>query len=373
MAGETGERRALVRSISLSLLSPVLDATGEPVSHGMKVRVALVREPYWERTAATAAGTNSAVSNFGGAFDYTAGGGVDTVGDAPARINNLLIEQSSITEYNYAWIGFRSASKHGTLANFVPLWELEDATTFGNDTGVTIDATASPGGAGNTKLTCDFFSDTTWANRVWLKLSDVTANYSDNYGRFLVILRAKVDSGLVVNVGLHSGIIGYPVELGRVRVDATLWTAYPLGIVEIPHRRLDTLDLLAASYDADYALGINAEKVSGGAGLDLHMDCLHLIPIDELFIYTDNLRTDSDKSSIITQTPARVSQLLPYNTGSSAMNRIAKVNIDGVGVPLGDGRLYILLADVARRTYLSETCEITLNTWPSWATLRGSE
>jgi len=370
---ETGERRALVHDIEMNWRSEEVDDHGEWITDRdtARIRANIVRGPFWEDTTANTKTSDTSMSILGGVYDYS---GTDVAGDAPARINALTI--STDANLGQAWLGFRSANKHGTLANFEPLWECEDGTGF-TDTAVTTDATASPGGGGNTKQQCDFATTATWAPRVIWTLSDISANESDQYGRFVVLLRAKVAVGTTVEVKLGSGYIQSQVFNKIVQISNDDWAMYNLGYLDIPARDLHAFPTAnyADSFDSNAYIYISARRT---AGTTLDLDCIVLIPADELFIYVPdlyNINSGSNYYGVIAQAPENEWAAIMWEDAvTDNIQMISPVAVSGFGVPVGDGRMYGCFATrtSAENTY-DDLYNASLSLIPRWYNLRGSE
>jgi len=341
-----------------------------------------VGEPYWERTTATATATGSDISVLGGAFDYTAGGGADVVGDAPARAYKIEVESATTIAFTTAWIGFRSVNKHGTIANFVSKWEAEDGTNY-TDAADDADATAS----GGNRVTINYATVTTWDKRFYLKLSDLTANYADNYGIFKVLVRAKVTAGTsdirakytYVSTSYASDSISGPI----VEVDANNWAMYDLGLMTVPLRdlRYITTSDLAAERDKEFTLELWSRQTSGAGSL--HIDCFVLIPTDEHFLYVDNaeiytggLNTEGHLH-LFQNSQRKYHGMSTRSSGFPAtpdkFTRTALPSPNGIGIPIGDGRIYICLAVATGGNLFDGVCGVELTAIPAWHTLRGAE
>jgi hypothetical protein len=373
---ETNERRALVHDIELAWRSDEVDENGKWINDNTaRVRANIVRGPFWEDTAANTKTAGSNISVLGGVYDYS---GTDVVGDAPARINYLTLKSDDET-YTKAWIGFRSANKHGTLGNFRALWECEDATAIAADCALANSATASPGGAGNTEVNCDFSSSAAWAWRLWWDLDELyTTNYSDMYGRFVILLRAKVDASTTCEVRLRQHYVYGTYNDGPiVEVASTSWTIYNLGTISIPIRDLHAMPLSVwiDDYDGAERYAVWARRTSGTGDIDF--DCVMAIPADELFIYADDLYTSSTANvyrSVIAQSPEGLWRCLSYyDTTVDVWYGNGPVSAQGIGVPVGDGRMYAVLAQSDNTNTFDDTYDTTLSLFPRFYNLRGSE
>lgn len=373
---ETGERRAIVKRLSYTPLNAEFDC--EAMQHQASYQLNITRGGWWETTATPGTGATTNLNVLGGAFDYTAAPGADIAGDG-GRLGLMTVTTSLAARiYYYAWFGFRSAALHGTLANFVPRWELESATLT-NDTAAGPDATASPGGAGNTKATCTFATVPTWVERATMYLTTATggANYADNYGTFVVLLRAKMTAGTgevrlyqLYRLDTTARVIGPIVE-----VASASWTMYNLGVVQIPMRDLRGIGTatIAATRDLNYALQVWARRTSGAGSLDL--DCLVLIPADEYFLYVENLRAGGSDPDIayISESPLGDLVAVSVDTATNEIQALGNVAANGDTVPNGDGRLYGVIARASKITDITDDWDPTLQVYSRWRSLRGNE
>jgi len=268
LTAESSELRTLVRSISFdpdAHFGSWIDAC-PPITDGRIARIAITHHPYWEKTSATSAAGSTGISVLGGAADHTT---TDVVGDVPARLYALRLYGAGAGDlFRKYWIGFRSENKVDGPQNFTALWELEDGSGNGTDCAATTDATASPGGGGNTKMQCDFSVDTGWAFRCSLSWDTITsgANRDDFAGTFLLLLRAKVDTGTAqVKVDCSFGGNLTRVFGPTVDIAATDYTIYNLGLVTFPVRDMRTVPtaLVAQSYDGSQGLFLWARRKTG--------------------------------------------------------------------------------------------------------------
>lgn len=379
LVSETNQRRAAVRHMALKQLTEAhgTGPMGDMIGAQPYYSLAIERQPYWE-SASDQNATTTNLSALGGSLALS---GLD--GDAPGRLYSLKIASSLARTFKAGWFGFRSANKHGTLANFVPLWELEGGTA-GTDTALAADATASPGGGGNTKQTCTFAGVAGWGTsaqyRVSINLSTGIggANYEDNYGRFVVLLRAKVTAGEAwVRLGhMYGGATS--IALGRiVEVDATAWTIYNMGTVTIPLRDLQAmpLALLSATHDQYQYIRIYAREETT---CDLDLDCLVLIPADEYYIHVEDMWTigaGTDRSTYIGVSPLGRHYGFGVDTVADTGMTACRIDTagDSDGVPIGDIRLYGVVAAANNDHDLSDDWDPTLNVLPRWYSLRGAE
>ena len=374
MYSETGERRALVRKIETEINCPLVTRADWVENNRAVVRARVTREGLWERTAATTEVTGSGISVLGGVFDYTAS---DVVGDVPARIYQLNLTTSVTSlRLDHVWIGFRSANKRGTLTNFEPLWELEDGGAV-TDTALAADETASPGGEGNTKMVTSFTTDSGWRERVTIETGDVTSHHDDNRGMFLVLLRAKVDSGTTAEVQLRVGYSAMDdddyVEKAKVEISATSWTEYEMAVLTIPLRDIRATRVLDSEYDNKVDIQIWARRTAGSDSL--HLDCLNLIPVDEYYIFASATKLIYEPGDATYFYFGVAADGRSYGVSKSGRDIVALAQIEtgGAGVPVGDGRLYVVAARENKVNDISDTYDVGIQFYPRWLTLRGAE
>jgi len=371
---ETGERRAIVKRLSYTPLNAEFDC--EAMQHQASYQLNITRGGWWETTTTPGVAATTNLNVLGGAFDYTAAPAADITGDG-GRLGLLALTTSlAARTYYYGWFGFRSSALHGTLANFVPRWELE-LSTLTDDTAVAADATASPGGAGNTKATCTFATEAGWAARCTMYLTAAVggANYADNFGTFVVLLRAKITAG-TADVRLYqmykldpmARVIGPIVEVATDE-----WVMYNLGVAQIPMRDLRGIGtaVIAATRDMNYALRVSARQTSGAGSLD--MDCLVLVPADEYFLYAENMGGGTGDIAYITESPLGDLVSVALDTGTNEIEALGNVAANGDTVPPGDGRMYGVVARLSKETSITDDWDPSLQVYSRWRSLRGNE
>ncbi len=378
LSAETSARRAFVRRIAGEFLDSWYGP--QPINANPKLPMLLEveRHPYWEATTAidiTAAYPAAGVSVVA---DYTAGGG-DIVGDVPARLDWLWVKTDTAgSELGRLWIGTRSANKHGTLANFVNHWECEDAdATLGTNAARAADATAHPGGAGDTKVTVTP-GTATWMKRLSITLGNVTANCPDNYGVFLWLLRCQVSAG-TWEVQLRWGYRGMNdadyLRGPTVEIDETSWDIKEMGIAPIPLRdgRVFPTPDLVPYMDALFEIQVWARRTGGTGTLDL--DCICPVPVDESWLVAKSFVVDS-----LTEyfrfgiAPNDMMWSGAYDTVGHTWIGIPTVSADQthLGLPPGDGVFVIVYARAATSDITDEIA-IDAAYYPRWLSLRGAE
>jgi len=381
---ETGERRALVRAVEMEMQCPVVTRADWIEGNRALIRARVTREPYWERTTSVSMPTATPSAAVSVTYDYTASPGADVVGDAPARIARLTVDPTvGSSSLGRLWIGLRSANRHGTLANFANIWECEDnGASMGTDAARAPDATASPGGAGNTKVTVTP-GTATWAKRWSMNLATDagTGKEVDNYGEFLWLVRCTVSAGTweIQSRWGYSGMDDADRVAGPIKeVSSTSWDYIDSGYQPIPLRSLKAFPTgtLSGNFDMLYQMQIWARRTSGSGTLDLDGVCP--IPLDEGWLRAwDFSASESPRERFeFAEAPHGISQGLTA-TASPSIPSFMPLASDRFRLPIGDGRMIIVYARESS-SVLTDAVRLNLATnlgeyYPRWCQLRGSE
>lgn len=383
LVGETNERRALVYRIEATFKSSWFDA--ESAVYMQELILVVDRGP-WEAIGVVVGATLTDATGAVVQYDYTTSPGMDVSGDIPARVDEFRVstkQNGATLEYDRFWIGLRSERRHGLLMYFRPLWEAETGT-LENGASLISDSTASPG-SGNTAVRVSGTSTETLARRVARYMYQFTGNYAENYGRFLVLLRARVGGGawnVQMRYAYKSGATLLTGPL--VRVAKTVWDIYEMGIVDIPLRDAQAIPAGITGYpvpsgvDLYFASDIWAERVSGSANLDL--DCTIHIPVDEGFCIAKGARCDfslsGQRASLVigTAPTGRIAALglAPVSGGSQTVTSIPQLSARDFALPVGDGRAYIVVAGTDSSD-LADSVTVSARWYPRWLSLRGEE
>lgn len=384
---ELGERRALVRSINLSPAENwFLHCTTGTDGYWIPIEVVIERHPYWERDSARDFPQALPTAAASIAYDHTAAGAAvgahDIVGDVDARIRSLSFRPVNVGDkLGQLWMGFRSANKHGTLGNFVNIWECEDGSLV-TDAALGPDGTASPGGVGNTKVTVTP-GTATWALRMRIILADVSANESDNFGDFMWLLRAQVSAG-TWEVQLRFGYTGVTsanlLRSETVEIIDTAWNFFNMGTQIVPIRDLHVFPTanLSDSWDQEFMIEIWARRTVGAGTLDL--DCLCPVPVDEGYAIVDNFLifydTPITDSVGIAESPEGTYGAYSTDRDTNGFNAFPTVDAWNFRPPPGDGRLIIVYSQGAA-SVLSDEISISAGDggkyYERWISLRGNE
>jgi hypothetical protein len=375
MDGETGERRALVRSIEIQY-KPQWFGAGEST---LNIPLALVieREPYWENPTATSLPDVAPSAAACVVYDYTSGAGQDVVGDAGGRIRLFGIKHT--TGLDRYWMGIRSANKHGStgLSNFINIWECEDGTP-GTDVTETADGSASGGTKDRVTESARNWDSGIFFDVCRILLTDVTANEEDQLGDFLWLLRAKVVSGTwEIRLSFAASTSSAELFSEIVEVSNTNWEYYDLAIHPIPVRNLHAiLDTDFPTTGETLAVRVYARRTSGSGDLDV--DAVIPIPIDEGFIKMQgDTSVGGTEQLYFGHSPEGIKDTMTRIVNSPGQ-RFAIRGIHNFILPPGDGRIYCVYsqkegaADVLTDTIVFNDGDVG-RYYERWYSLRGGE
>lgn len=327
----------------------------------------------------TADGTRKAGASM--IYDYTAAGSSvaahDIVGDVGARIEEFQLKMSAGTNGFYdAWMGIRTAGKHGTLANFAHIWECEN----GANTARSSDAVDALCSGGNTVEGTPSAGDT-WEEYFMITLANAgvaAGDEDDNFGNFLWLLRTKVDAGCTFEVQLRFGYSSFAdAEFVRgpiVEVTSTSYKYFALGLQSIPLIDRQTFAHVSAAEQSTFAIQVFARRTAGSD--KIYFDCLCPLPIDEGFLMFDSAG-GATVADYIRFSEAPNGKVGMTTSIAAATNYIHQLPVyeQRFRLPPGDGRMYI----VAQASASTLTDIMTLNSsdvgkyYERWAALRGAE
>lgn len=376
MSAETGERRALVRKIEMDWLTSPIEATGYGAASTARLRLRIEREPWWEDTSGRTTPAMSETAGASLAWDYTGGGSPhDVVGDTPARIQKFAIGSDATGAHvGRLWMGLRSANKHGTLANFIRVWECEDGANNASESGITdeVDATAS----GEDKVQVvetDLDWDNTWHEVLEIELRDISANTTDQFGSFLWLQRCKVSAGTWEVQGRfgYSGMADDDYVRGPiVELTETAWEYKEMGHQMIPvggH----------TGYSSDErrnAVQIWGRRTAGAGNLEL--DCLCPVPTDEGWAKIWNVDLAAGSSEWLAFYEDPDGDLGAFEYDATSITALGIVAASNFALPVGDGLMFIIYAgptDSDITTGGISVLALGNAYFERWANLRGAE
>lgn len=375
LEGETQTRQALITEAKGQLGSSVFNPAVSPGSYLGQYQLALERMPLWEATEHTTFDAYS-INCLGGTFDYTSTDPPGTIaGDASARIAQTTFSGASgggdepLAKF---WLGFRT-NRLGDRSNFLPVWECESGSYSGTphyDTSL-VDGVGATDASGGAKLQCTFATQAGMEPRVTVNVGDVTSNYADQRGRYLILVRARVsDTGTTCRIRLLDGFSSADSwrTQSRRTVSSNDWQLFAMGTVRIPPSR----GRFTLGFLRKFALRIEAERVSGSDNLEL--DCFVLIPTAEGLLYVDKgtvkyLAGDTNPV-VIKIHPDDYMDGWAYTGGYP----IKSVTVEPIQyeLPVGDG-LLVLAAQRSTEHHLDDYINLSLQFYNRWRTLRGAE
>jgi len=313
----------------------------------------------------------------------------DIVGDVPARVNALTMQ--SANDLHRLWMGIRSASLHGAtgVTGFIPVWECEDGV-LNIDGSIYLDSVggaseanlASPGaGSGDFVVVDPGFASSTWDwDAAYINVQTLSSanvgytTYTDSYGRFLWLLRAKVTSG-TWSIYLRDGYSIAKNYQDPKTIDSTAWNYFEVAINTLP--LCDQQGVSLTSVSQIFFIYIYAKRLTGSG--DLKLDCFCPIPIDEGFCKVEDGYMDASRYTVLGEGPHEHCQVLTLNNDATDWGR--DINIfewENFRLPPGDGRIVCVYADTTE-TVLTDTIEFAdAALSPSiyterWTSLRGAE
>ncbi len=369
MTDETNERRALVRRIDYEWLTPAVSATGYAKKNRAQMRMTIEREAYWERTAYHALSNPTLPAGAAVLYDYTSTANI--VGDTDARCSLIPISAMA-GQCDRVWLGVRTSNKiDGNAANLQPLWECENGANNPSESGIidVADGTAS-GGKYVRVREIDLNWDNTWQRVYSMHFSQATAQYLDNYGLFLWLLRAKVTSGMweiCVCFGHADMDDTEMIRKDEIEITATAWDFHEVAMQQLPIRNLQAP--VAGGIDGWLDVRVWARRTSGSG--DLHLDCLALVPVDEAFVYAENMELSGvTETCEIARGPLGGQAVLTHDIPG-------KITAFGwsngkITLPPGDGRMVVVHARETS-SVLTDQISIGCFCYERWGSLRGNE
>lgn len=363
LTDESNPYQALIQA---GLMEPDASFFGCPVDEWAylpEATLELTRNPFWEPTSSTSFNA-SGMDAGGDTHDY---GGTPIPGDVPGRVSELIIIEENggdVVELNEFWIGFRT-NRFGTRGNFVPEWPLEDASTLSNNT-------TAPGAY--IRWTPTGAADETMKQRAIIAIEDVTSDYADQRGRFLVLLRALSTGTRTFRVQMATGLLEGDIwdTKPRVVIDKGDYYFYPLGEISFPiASRLIEISESAAM--RAQSIQISAEVGDAGTG-NLDMERLVLIPINEGFAHFKGLKAIEDVSDVaylVTQIDGAISAEIQKIDGVPKTVDYPVYDDNNWAIPPGAG-LIVFAAQGVAESRLTDTVRVTVEYLERWLTLGGA-
>lgn len=382
-----GPRRRLVKAMDVAFDKGMWFTCGDGnLAHEMRVVLTLRCAGWWEATTSQTSVDTILTSTV---MDTIVLPGVgDLLGDAPARLDYLRIYErigAGINHIYGAYVGFRSSKRHGALANFVPIWELEASSTFDADTSATIQAGASPSDAVNNNAETTFATNATFITRAVIQFQNVTANFSDNYGRYIVLYRGQVDAATsctvrVDFVGVTNASSTAPTVMQGTAftiANNTTWRMFETGlIVQLPPTGTHT----TIAIPEQYGFKVVASQDSGVG--HLYSDCLVLIPIDEYMLFYRFDATGKTVSPPIGDyvrtyfytSPDNINSVIIWSSPTEYVYVLDIPYTEGDGPPPGDATwAYFLIYNTGTGdNVLTDNASVAFNYYPRYHSVQGA-
>jgi len=294
-------------------------------------------------------------------------------GDAPGLLKRFRAggEPTAGEALAQLWMAFRTARRHGTLANFVFPWECEDGSGLALDCADAMRAGGSPSDLANNCVECDFTVTAAFTGRVFIEIDDVTANFSDQYGQFLVLARFGTDAATSCTVQVNYESETEIFTTGSVLTVATgaaAWRVYDTGLViTIPPGNPRT-DIVSLSL-THYGFHIYASRE---AGTSLYMDALILMPLDEYFIWHDPGDPGTATSIYMFVAPDDSTGTAQYSTAGAELFNIKPMTVEGPGIPYPNPRIYFVGVDGNGENVLTQNMNWRYTLVPRYKNLHGA-
>ena len=363
MTSESGSRQAFILDAQRGP-TPVLSYAAQDRNYITEYPLTLRRAAHWEAMYAGGLGASyttsaSGINATGGQWPFVTSG-ASNIGDQPARLADVTITAGSgngtLTEM---WVGFKSGrlSSNGFSGSADCVWGLYLGDLYDDSTSAA-DGTAKVAN----RVRCTFATSTCLVSRAEVDMVEVSVGANDIRGRHTILLRAKCgDSSTTARVRLSVGAKGgiWKAQPSRVSINGTSWDIYHVGVVENP----DIFRLARTSF----ALRIEAERTAGTSYLDV--DCLILIPSDEGFIHLEDLVLPASQTVDIVIRPE--GEYGAYQ--GNAIIPTAQV-IGGFPIHADASNSYAIVCGKRQQSsVLTDEVKITVDVYPRWTTLRGTE
>lgn len=365
-AGETIQpstqesKRALVYHGSLALDMPDRFRGGF-LGSAFWGKLSIARHPLWEDTEGGSI-SDLSLGLWDDTLDLTSH--AQYMGNAPARVGAVGISGwSADSHITKLWLGIRPT--YEGITDFEPVWELEDGTN-GTDTTT---QTVSGASSGDAKQVT-FATSTDLERRVTIQLADAhsVSNYIHFMGRYLVLCRCKVDASTEVNLKMHHGFVDtiYSAQEDAI-IDNTAWQLIELGEVTIPPRGWRAAGSFFYNNLSGYAIGIDAERLSGTGYL--YLDALYFIPSEHM-ITVDEMSDGFEPMLSVITTPDDQLYCLVRSAAATSIPRLnPSLSPHNWYIPVDPG-FCVLAAQPDTDHSLTETAQITFNYRPRWKMYR---
>ena len=299
---------------------------------------------------------------FGTAYTLT---GISESGTVPGRIQKATISAGVGCDVQEYWVGIRPVN--AGVNSFSPVWILSDGVA-GTDASDITDATTFD----VYRVQVTFATETGLAERVsvdTVQAHAATPEWDHWRGRYMVLVRAKVDSSTECGMVLHYGDRhGSQTALEEVFLDNTSWKLIELGEVTIPPGGYrEAYEVSGDDLIKYFTFSVYAERLSGTGYL--HLDSLYLIPTD---CYAHGIFDAEDVSGCelaIFTTPddRQDARMVAYSTQYTLQGETVLSNWV---LPVDPGVLVVAGQEMTQHNLL-DTYDVDLTWFPRWPLFRG--
>jgi len=370
--GSSYANYAIIFGGVVQIPNTLLDGTLDGAYTIEGVVITVEREGYWRGTAPQRAATMPATDlitpsatlttgNYNSPFGTFSAGAA--LGNAPA-LAELVFSPISGGALNIGNIvvGARSTYRNYQLDLTYRVWPggiLEaEAGTLGTDASLQTDATASPGGGGNTKIRISYATATNA-----LRLTVAQPSSYQLSGTFRVFARLKLTAAATVAIyqAYTRNTSSSEVAGTAVTFSGTSWTMVDLGLLTA-ETAVDRNFLQKEGVTLD-AIRIYSSRSSGAGSLDV--DSIVLVPADEYYL-TWSLASSTYASQATAL--VRASTLEPFGSGEFVALETDTGGDDKptahVAFPAGVGTGALYLPPVSTMTFVYIVGDSSwVNTW----------
>lgn len=186
-------------------------------------------------------------------------------------------------------------------------------------------------------------------------------------GNYRVFARLKLSAAGSASVKLKyfqligaSSIPSVTEETSAVTITATSWTMVDLGLVGFS--RFAASNYIVGTVRGKDNVELWASKITGGAGLTLHVDFLFYMPVDECYLTISGANVTKENTFIHASTIEPAGETHPMSivgydtlTPGYALNAVGAVGSGALYIPEGEATFFWLTGDSSWQNVLSAT------------------
>lgn len=360
----------------------------ELINGRITVRIKLEREPFWRDYPPTMDYTTNSAQILADLTTNAKPWGsyaVSSIGGHLPALTRITFAPDGAGTIDKIVMGYRSGT---TRATGPGIWELEatqiEATDgLGTNCTKTADATASPGGAGNTRVTCTFGTKTD-ADRITVTLP------SAKPGTCRVFLRAKCNTANTVTARLK-----YYASITNTSGAPATWTRSSVGVVKSTDS-ITFSNTAWAMIDMGVVRFMDIAKTGGYGGCDntitiaasatttadVYFDFLFLVPCDEYYVTMSGLNSSTTFNRMLFSNIEAAGQQYPLSqalvsgvvTPTGMTGVLSAIGTGELLLPPGSGNLYWVTGNSSWQNTFTATnnCQLGLYKTQRYLTARGN-